>query len=255
MRKLVYRNISVCILTKNAEETLKKTLDSIRLFDEIILIDTGSTDNTIELAQSYPNVTIFQKPFNGFGNLRNLAASLAKNDWILALDSDEVLSDFFEEVQTISLSPDYCYSFPRLNYYRGKQIKGCGWHPERVSRLYHKKYTSFSDAQVHESLNSKKIFPLNSPIFHTPYRSTQDFLQKMQHYSTLFAEQYAGIKKSSLFKALWKGAFSFFRSYLWKRGIFDGAEGIIISLYNANTTFYKYLKLSEINSKIENKNK
>lgn len=248
--------ISVCILTKNAEATIVKTLDSVRTFPEVVLVDTGSTDETVNIAKRYLNVKIFHRPFSGFGNLRNQASLLANHDWILALDSDEILTaPLIEEVQNLSLMPEIAYAFPRHNFYREKQIKGCGWHPERVARLYHRGHIRFSEAEVHESLQANKIFPLRSPLFHTPYRSIQDFLHKMQHYSNLFAKQYAGKRNSSLTKALWKGAFAFLRSYLWKRGIFDGAEGIIISLYNANTTFYKYLKLAEINSKINKNNK
>lgn len=240
--------ISICILTKNAEATLRATLDSVRLFPEVLILDTGSTDVTISIAKEYPNVIVHETPFCGFGTLRNKVANLAKHDWILALDSDEVVSaPLNQEILSLTLDQSCAYSVPRHNFYRGKRIFGCGWNPERVARLYHRKTTCFSPIRVHESLETKNLISLQYPILHTPYRTTADFLSKMQHYSTLFAQQYLGKRKSSFGKALGKGAFSFFRSYLLKRGFLDGVEGFIISFYNANTTFYKYLKLNELN--------
>ena len=239
--------ISVCILTKNSEKTIDKTLDSCKNFAEVILLDTGSDDLTLSIAKKYPNVKVFEKLFSGFGELRNHLASLASNDWILALDSDEVLSpELVQEIFSLSLDSDTAYTIPRKNFLNQKWIRGCGWSPDRVKRLYHRKKTKFSLAKVHESLEEKKTTPLQNPLLHTPYRSTDEFLAKMQHYSSLFAEQYKGKKMSSFKKALGHAFFAFFKSFILKHGLFDGKEGFIISLYNANTTFYKYLKLSEM---------
>lgn len=246
---MFYRMISVCILTKNAAATLKATLESVRSFEEVILLDNGSTDETLQIAKSFPNVQIHTSPFIGFGPLRNKAALIARNDWILSLDSDEILSEaLIEELNKIELKPENAYFFPRHNYYNKKRIKGCGWDPERIARLYNRKTAKFSLSQVHEKLESEHFFHLRSPILHTPYRSTADFLAKMQHYSTLFAEQYRGKRRSSFAIALAHGLFAFFRSYILKRGLFCGREGFLISLYNANTSFYKYLKLAELNN-------
>ena len=236
------------MLANNAQETLAKTLASASCFSEILILDNGSTDQTLEIASSFPNVRIEKTPFIGFGPLRNLAAKLAASDWILAIDSDEILSSaLIEELLNLSLDPQYIYEIPRHNFYRGKQIRGCGWHPEWVARLYHRRRTSYCQSQVHESVMSTgcKTIRLKSPLFHTPYRSTEDFLKKMQHYTSLFAKQNSPQKKSSFSKACLHGFFAFFKSYFLKRGIFDGQEGFIISLYNANTAFYKYLKLME----------
>lgn len=242
--------ISVCILSKNSEKTLASTLESAKSFPEIILLDTGSKDQTIRIAKEYPNVKVFETLFKGFGPLRNEAASLASFDWILALDSDEIISpSLLLELSSMTLNPKVAYSMPRHNFYNGKRIKGCGWSPDRVVRLYNKNYVQFSKASVHESLELYPQIPFRSPLFHTPYRSTSDFLLKMEHYSSLFAEQYKGKRKSSFSKALLHSSFAFFRSYFLKRGIFDGKEGFAISLYNANTAFYKYLKLFEANQR------
>lgn len=237
---------SICILTKNGAATLKATLDSTASFPEVVILDNGSTDDTLTIAKTYPNVKIYTSPFIGFGPLRNHLATLATYDWILSLDSDEVLSPLLIE-ELHALTPTTTYTIRRHNYYNGKRIRGCGWDPEWVARLYNRKEVRFSDVQVHESLLAPACTPLKSPLLHTPYRSTADFLAKMQHYSTLFAEQNKGKKKSSFTKALSHALFAFFRSYFLKRGLFCGREGFTISLYNANTTFYKYLKLAEVN--------
>jgi glycosyltransferase involved in cell wall biosynthesis len=241
--------ISVCILTKNAGATLRTTLESVRSFDEVILLDNGSTDDTLTIAKTFANVKVCISPFIGFGPLRNVAAEFARNDWILALDSDEILSSALtEEIKSLQFTPQIAYSFPRHNYYNGKRIKGCGWDKEYVARLYHRKFAKFSPSQVHESLEALQFVKTRFPLLHTPYRSTADFLAKMQHYSTLFAEQYKGKKHSSFATAMGHALFAFFRSYILKRGIFCGKGGFLISLYNANTALYKYLKLNELNN-------
>ena len=239
------------MLTKNSEATLAETLDSLKDFDEVVILDNGSTDSTLDRAKRYANVRVERMPFIGFGKLRNEASRFAKHDWILAIDSDEILSPpLLAELKILKLDPNCVYSIPRHNFYNGKQIRGCGWGNEKVVRLYHRKQARFGDADVHESLDAKnlKIVPLKSPLLHTPYRSTSDFLAKMQHYSTLFAKQNQGKKTSSFGKALGRGLFAFFRSYIIKGGWRDGKEGFTISVYNGNTAFYKYLKLAEANS-------
>lgn len=240
--------ITVAILTKNSRETLEKTLDSIQDFPEIILLDTGSTDSTVKIAEGYPNCKIFHSPFTTFGKLRNLAASYATNDWILVLDSDEVLSkELSDEIKALTLQDPYVYSLPFINFYHGKKIKGCGWYPEAHVRLYNKRFAHFDDALVHEGLVLKDLetISLKHPIYHTSYRSIDDFLRKMQLYSSLFAKQNRDKKSSSLTKAIFHGVGAFLKSYLLKRGIFDGKEGFIISFYNGEVAYYKYLKLAE----------
>ena len=240
------------MLCKNNQEYIENTLDSLSKFDEIVLIDTGSNDKTLALAGKFPNVAIHKRKMNGFGEIRNAGAKLARNDWILAIDADEVVSNqLVDEILSTRLDKAKIYNLPFKNFYNGKWIRGCGWHPESHIRLYNRKSTGFTDSKVHESILTKKlkVVKLNNFIIHTSYRTTHDFLSKMQNYSDLFAAQNAGKKKSSFSKALFHGLFAFVKSYLLKRGFLMGKEGFIISMYNANTAFYKYLKLSEYNKK------
>ncbi|MEM7174754.1 MAG: glycosyltransferase family 2 protein [Chlamydiota bacterium] len=242
--------ISVTILTKNSENTLFPVLKAIRSFDEVIVLDTGSTDGTLEIASGFSNVKIRTSPFIGFGPLHNLAANHTTHDWVLSLDSDEVLTEpLCQEILALALDPNCIYSCIFHNYFNGKWIKWCGWYPDRHVRLYNRKRTSFSNDRVHERIlrrNMREI-ELKHPIEHYSYRSISDLLRKMEIYTDLFAKQNQGKKQASLSKALFHGAYAFMKSYLFQRGFIGGREGFIISLYKGQTAFYKYLKLWELN--------
>lgn len=244
--------ISVTILTKNSVRYLEEVLDALRSFDEVLIYDNGSIDSTLEIASKFPNVTIKKGAFLGFGPTHNHASSLARNDWILSIDSDEVVTpELAKEIAQLQLDPQAVYSFPRHNYYNGKFIRWCGWYPDRQWRLYNRKTTGFTDAQVHEAIIIKDLRNINlkSPLIHYSYGSHAEFLSKMQAYSDLFAKQNVGKKKSSPCKATLHGFFAFFKAYILKGGWKGGYEGFVISVYNGNTAFYKYLKLYEANQK------
>lgn len=240
--------ISVTILTKNSEGTLQEVLESLKSFDEVLVADTGSKDNTETVAKSFKNVRFISIPFEGFGKSHNAASDIAKHDWILSVDSDEVMTPtLLKEIESLSLNPDFAYSMPRENHYKGTIVKSCGWYPDRVVRLYNKKRTQFSNRMVHEAveLTNVREKKLNHPLKHTPYRSVADFLDKMQRYSDLFVEQNRGKKRANRFTAFFHGLYGFFKSYILQKGILQGGVGFEISFYNGATAFYKYLKLTE----------
>jgi glycosyltransferase involved in cell wall biosynthesis len=242
-------SISVTILAKNASETIAKTLQSLSFFPEVLVADTGSTDRTKEIARQFPNVKVIDIPFQGFGKTHNLASSHATHDWVLSVDSDEVVTpNLAQEILALKLDPAQVYRLNRQNYLNGKWIRCCsGWYPDRIVRLYHRSHTQFNEVAVHESISSDHlhIVPLQGDLLHTPYLSVESFLAKMQLYSTLFAQQNKG-KKSSLGKAIGHGLAAFLKNYFLKRGFLGGKEGFIISLYNAHVTYYKYLKLADL---------
>jgi glycosyltransferase involved in cell wall biosynthesis len=248
------KNISVTVLTKNCGDTVLATLQSLQAFSEVIVLDTGSNDDTLEIAGEFPNVNIHHAEFKGFGPLHNEATSIASHDWILSIDSDEIVTpELLREIQELLLDPNSVYSIPRDNYFNGKKIRCCaGWYPDPVVRLYNRRHTRFSNDAVHEKIlrEKLKVVALQHTLKHTPYRTISDFLDKMQKYSTLFAEQNRGKKRSSFFKALVHGTSAFIKSYIFKRGIAGGKEGFIISLYNSQTAYYKYLKLAQLNKKL-----
>lgn len=245
------QQISATILTKNCPKYLREVLRALDSFGEVALYDNGSTDETLSIAGAFPNVSIHEGPFLGFGPTHNKISTLAKNEWILSIDSDEVVTpELVQTINELELNPKCIYTFPRHNYFNGKWIRWCGWYPDRVIRLYHRDHAKFSGDQVHESIQKKglRVVNLDSPIVHYSYGSIHDFLSKMQTYSDLFAKQNKGKKSSSLTKAILHGFWAFLKSYILKRGFLAGKEGYIISAYNGHTAFYKYLKLAEANN-------
>ncbi|MGM0440265.1 MAG: glycosyltransferase family 2 protein [Chlamydiota bacterium] len=242
--------ISVTILTYNSQKHLKEVLGAVQQFDQVIILDSGSNDNTLSIAEQFPNVDIHSTNLPGFGPKHNQASALARNDWILSLDSDEVLTpDLVEELLGLELDPQYVYSVPMNNYFNGKHIRCCGWYPDRHVRLYNRKRTSFTDAFVHEGIIIAGVTEkfLKHPVCHYSYDSISDFLVKMERYTSLFAEQNRGRKKSSVLKALGHGCFAFLKAYFLQKGCLYGYEGMVIAAYQGNTAFYKYLKLLEAN--------
>ncbi len=241
-------HISVTILTKNSERYLARCLEALTPFDEVLILDNGSTDKTLSIAERFGNVTIVEHPFTGFGPMKNLAASKARNGWILSIDSDEIATEaMVEAIGRLDASrTEAVYSFSRLNHYRGRPVRCCGWYPDRVVRLYHRDHTRFSDAMVHESLQlsprSERI-ELDAPLLHYPFNSIEELIDKMQRYSTLYAEQSPSASSPS--KAFWRASFAFFRNYFLQRGFLCGYEGLLISVSNAAGVFYKYMKLYE----------
>lgn len=242
--------ISVTILVKNGERLLENVLISLKSFDEVLLIDTGSSDRTLEIAKKFSNVKIYQQEFVGFGKTHNEAAEKATHDWIFSVDSDEIVSSALcEEIASLSLDLDSVYSVCRRNFFNGKEITFAGWQKEKCFRLYNRKKTAFSQNLVHEGVITaglKKI-ALKGALLHTPYASLSDFLKKMELYSSLFAAEKKGKKRASPLIAVCHGLGAFFKSFFLKKGFLGGYEGFLISVYNGHTAFYKYLKLYHAN--------
>ena len=250
--------ISAVLIAKNAEATLQECLDSLQNFDEIILLDNGSSDNTQKIAQDFntlhKNLKIYTSEFIGFGALKNLAVSYASNDWIFSIDSDEVLeSDTFELLAKLfGTSEDFPLSctliaMPRKNLYNGEWIKACGWYPDFVTRVFCKNYTHFNDNIVHESIivpKDARLIKLDSGLKHYAFNGISHLLEKMQRYSTLWAQQNAN-KASSPLKAIIHGSWTFFRNYVLKKGFLYGYKGFVISVCNGLGAFFKYMKLYE----------
>ncbi len=245
--------ITVTILTKNSAATLAACLSSLGDFDEIIVLDNGSTDETISIAEGQTNVRVYRSEFIGFGPLKDLAASHAANDWIFNIDSDEVASpELVASILNHQLAQDAVGSVHRHNHYRGRLINGCGWQRDFIRRLYNRQATSFGETAVHEALQPTPggVSLLNGPLFHYPYESAADLIEKMQHYSTLYAKERCGKESSSAAKAVLRGSVRFVRDFILKRGFMYGRDGWTISYTNAAGVFYKHIKLCEENEKL-----
>ena len=245
--------ISVCILVKNAQDTIKECLESLQGFDEIILLDNQSSDDTLKIANEFKNkfgnLKIYSSEFIGFGPLKNLAISYASNDWIFSIDSDEVLElSALKELENLELNPNTIYAMPRKNLYKGEWIKACGWHPDFVLRLFNKTKTKFNSNFVHESLEvgNLNVVKLKNGLRHYAYDNISVLIDKMQKYSTLWAKQNR-YKSSTMASAVLHGGWKFIRDYFFKSGFMYGYKGFVISFCNALGAFFKYAKLYELN--------
>ena len=245
------QNISVVIIVKNGGKTIEATLNALSKFSNVVIYDNGSTDNTLEIVSTYNNIDIVQGSFLGFGITKNKAATYAKNDWILSLDADEVVDEnFLIGLENLSLNQTSVYQIFRKNFYRQKHIKHC-WNNDKIVRLYHREQTSFNDKKVHESVLTNQLNTelLTGFVDHYPYGNISDFIKKLDIYSSEFALDNIGKKSSSPVKAILNSAFSFFKTYILKRGFLDGYAGLVIAFSHMATNFYKYIKLYELNQK------
>lgn len=247
-------NISVVVLAKNNEKTIEKTLNSLKEFDDVVVYDNGSSDNTIQIAKSFSNVNLVQGEFKGFGWTKNYATSFAKNDWILVIDSDEVVDEeLLNELKNKKLDKNIVYRLNFKAFYKDIQVKHCGWNNQKIKRLYNKTVTSYNSNDVHEDIiiDGLKIEELKGNVEHYSYHLLSEFIIKADRYSTLFAQNNVGKKSSSPAKAFFNGIYSFFRTYILKQGFKDGYIGLVIAFSHMVTNFYKYIKLYEANKEIK----
>ena len=246
--------ITATVLTRNSARRLNDVLSALSWCDEIVVLDTGSIDDTSVIACRFSNVMYhrLEGEFRGFGQARQRAVALARNDWILSIDSDEVVSNALaSEIGTLALDPDTVYSIPFANHFNGRQVMSCGWYPDRHDRLFNRKSTNFCASHVHERVRGsglRNVF-LKGHIDHYSYDSLDDFLCKMRSYSMLFASQHRGTRRSSPWTAVRHSTWTFAKSYFIQRGVLEGYEGFLISAYKAQTTFWKYLLLYEQNGR------
>ena len=241
-------DVSVTILTKDSSKHLKRCLDALRSFSEVVVLDNGSTDDTLDIAGGYQNVRIFRSEFIGFEPLKDLAASHASNDWIFSVDSDEVVTPELERsVIDHGLKDDQVGAVHRLNHFNGRLINACGWQNDITKRLYNRRTTNFGEFRVHESLapTAGGEVRLAGHLLHFTSDSVQDLNQKAHRYAALYAEQNRGRKRSSSPRAQLAGAGRFIRDHFLLKGVLYGRDGYVIARSNAAGAYYKYLKLAE----------
>jgi glycosyltransferase involved in cell wall biosynthesis len=246
--------ISAYIIAYNEAEKIESAIRSVFWTDEIVVVDSFSTDGTAEIA-SRLGARVVQIPFNGFGDLRNQAMAACAFDWIFSLDADErCTAEARDEIRAIlqSETPEDAYYVPRKNFFMGRWIRHSGYYPDfRQPQLFRKGVISFAPEPVHESftLHTERIGCLSSDIWQIPFKDFEQILEKANRYSTLGAEKMAQAgRQGGMFKALTHGLWAFIHHYVIKMGVLDGWAGFVIALGNFEGTFYKYAKLHEMQS-------
>lgn len=243
--------ISAVVLAYNDEPYIRPCLESIRWVDEIIVVDSYSTDGTARISREFTD-RVFQHEFRGFGRLRNEALAHVSHDWVLSLDTDErVTPGLREEIrQTLAHGPVAdAYLVPRRNYFLGRWIRHCGWFPDyRQPQVFHKARMQYRDDLVHEGYELQgRLGRLQNPLNQYPFRDIDHYLQKMDRYSDLMARRMAEQgRRFRVHQLVTHPLFTFVKMYVIRRGLLDGFPGLILSSLYAYYTFIKYAKLWEL---------
>jgi len=243
--------ISVYIIAYNEAEKVRATIESVLWADEIVLVDSWSTDGTAEIAAAL-GAKVVQVKFNGFGDLRNQALAACSHEWILSLDADERCTpEAATEISAICSDPNALdvYRVPRRNYFMGRWIRHSGWYPNyRQPQLFRKGSMRYDYQPVHEGfevLSTKPIGHMRNAIWQFPFKNLGEVMQKANRYSTLGAEKIMH-KKLSMGSAFSHGMWAFIKHFIFKRGILDGWAGFVIALAYFEVTFYRYAKAYEM---------
>ncbi len=249
--------LSVVIMTMNEEKVIARCLESVKWADEVILVDDASTDRTIEIARGYTQNILFADSHGAFENNRNLGIDKAQGEWILSVDADEVISpELREEIkQAINESGKIGFFMPRKNYFLSKWIRGCGWWPDYILRLFRK--DSFRwPKELHQTPEIKdsergKIGYLKNPFIHYSYTSFRQYFEKFNRYTSelAFEDYQKGFRINRLNFVvcfLVKPCYWFVRKYFFRGGICDGYYGFFVSISSALVIFVSHAKLWEL---------
>ena len=247
--------LTVIIATKNEALNIVECIQSVSFANEIIVLDSGSVDGTQELATGQ-GAKVFELDWPGYGKQQQRGISKSQSEWVLSLDADERISHklMLEIIESISSGNFDGYRLPRFSSFCGQFIEHSGWQPDYTLRLVKKEKGGFTDHFLHAHMTvSGKITDLKNPIIHYSYKNIDDVLDKLTRYSLGNARDLheKGVK-SSLGKALAHSFWAFLRTYFIRVGFLDGSKGLMLAIYNAQCTYYKYLKLIELNTPSDN---
>jgi glycosyltransferase involved in cell wall biosynthesis len=242
--------LTVITIALNEEMNIAPCLESVRWADEIIVVDSGSTDRTVEQARRYTS-QVFSVEWQSYGVARNFGLSHASGDWILWLDADErVTPELAAEIKQILERDDRRiagYAIARRAYFLGRWIKHCGWYPSRVVRLFQKQYGKFTESRVHEKLELHgETRPARFDLLHFTDPNLHGYLLKFNKYTSLGADDLHDVGRRFRYSdVILRPVFQFFKMYLLRRGFLDGMPGFILCVLSSAYVFTKYAKLWE----------
>jgi glycosyltransferase involved in cell wall biosynthesis len=245
--------LSVILITRNEESNLDDCLASLEgVAQQIVVVDSNSTDRTLEIANNYGALMAYPTDWPGFGPQKNRALDLATGDWVLSLDADERLTPALKSEILTAMNHSAlvdCFAIPRLSWYCGRFIRHSGWSPDYVERLFKRGTARFSDDLVHERLiPNGTVAKLKNPMLHYSFMNYAQVLDKLNRYSSASAEQaFLRGKKSNPAKAVLHGMWAFIRTYILRAGFLDGPQGFALAVSNAHGTYYRYMKLWQLN--------
>lgn len=243
------KSLSVVMIAKNEAELLTECLQSVAWADEIIVLDSGSSDGSVALAESLGAKVYTHTDWQGFGKQRQQAQSYATQDYVLMLDADErITPELRQSIEQALASADdnVVYSLGRRNLFLGRFMRHSGWYPDRVNRLYANQRYRYNDDLVHESLNTggAKIVPLSGDLLHLTCRDFFAFQRKQLHYAEQWAiQRHQAGKRSGFLSILTHTLGAFCKTWLLRAGFLDGKQGLLLAVVNAQYTFNKYAAL------------
>ena len=238
--------------TKNEIENIKECLESVTFADEVIVLDSGSRDGTVELAKKL-GAHVIETDWPGYGPQQNRGIDAAACDWVFSLDADERITQALaQEIRAVIHQPLFDgFDLPRRSWFIARFLRYSGWWPDRTRRLVRRGKGRFTNHTIHANLRVEgNVGHLTQPIVHYSYRDLDSVIDKMNRYSSGSAQDmYVGGKRTTLLTAALHGMWAFLRTYILKLGVLDGAEGFIVSVANAEGSYYKHLKLRELLSR------
>jgi len=240
--------VSAIVITRNEEAVIRRCLESLAWTREIVVLDSGSTDRTVEICRELGATVHTTDDWPGFGPQKNRALDRATSDWVLSLDADEWVTPALRaEIEQVISKADARpgYAIPRRSSFCGRFMKHSGWWPDYVVRLFRREAGRFSDDRAHERVVLQgRLGRLREPLMHEAVRSIEQMLAKMDGYSSASAEaRFQQGRRASLATAVIHGAWAFFRTYVLRLGFLDGREGFILAVANAEGSYYRYVKL------------